>query len=499
MRQLSRSAVLATVGYSCLLSLSALSFWSPLSLVPSAVSTEAPSFYPVEHFGLALGFLIVVLGHYGDVKRVSKVLFGATFVLMVIGYVLSANSLGGAFDLPSTMLLVGALCTGLGSGFGLMCWMQVFERFAMSTAMKIMAGGSVFAAVPTLAITYLQTINPMSFSSFVIILLLISLVLLVMALQQDANVTSGLDPSVNSLGSLAVNDKLRLIIRSSALTMPCIVVLSLFQPLLDASGLSEGLSSLQKTLLSQCGNCAGALAVLMIGRTSEWRFDITRIFLLIVPVFATICLLFPFVDESYWFIFSFVSMGLFSLLSLSVMYFCLQFACQQEVPLLLVYSALGFCLYAPGLLGMALAHVAMLVFGSSKLAMSTMLLFIAAICATLAVLIVRHRKTHEPTESTKSSAISQQDEDNPAIQFRIIDERQERGASCVSLASHFDLTAREEEILEMLAHGRNVPFIAETLSLSSHTVRCYVKSIYSRMNVYSRQELIDLVEQWPSV
>lgn len=496
MGRLNRLAVLAMVGYGCLLSLSALAFWSPLSLVPSAVAFEAPNFYPIEHFGLVLGFLIVVLGHFGDVKRVTNVLFNATFVLMVIGFALSANSLGGAFDLPSTVLSIGALCTGLGSGFGLMCWMQVFERFTMSAAMKIMAGGSVLAAVPTLAITYLQTINPMSFSSLVIILLLISLVLLVMALHEEPQTTSDLKTFVDTTDAQSVSDELRLIVRSSALIVPCIVVLSLFQPLLDTAGLNEGLTSLQKTLLSQCGNCAGALIVLMIGRASEWRIDITRIFLLVVPVFATVCLLFPFVSETYWFIFSFVSMGLFSLLSLGVMFYCLQFSRQQGVPLLLVYGVFGFCLYAPGLLGMAIAKAAVLIFGSSKLAMSTMLLAIAAACAILAILIMRHRKNYEPTQQTNSSAEGRKGAEVPASQIRVADESQRLGMSCASLASHFDLTAREEEILEMLAHGRNVPFIAETLSLSSHTVRGYVKSIYARTNVHSRQELIDLVEHW---
>lgn len=495
MGRLNRLAVLAMVGYGCLLSLSALSFWSPLSLVPSAVAIEAPNFYPIEHFGLVLGFLIVVLGHYGDAKRVANVLFNITFVLMVIGFALSANSLGGAFDLPSTVLSIGAICTGLGSGFGLMCWMQVFERFTMSAAMKIMAGGSVLAAVPTLAITYLQTINPMSFSSFVIILLLISLVLLVMTLREEPQTASDVKTFVDSKDVQSVSDGLRLVVRSSALIIPCIVVLSLFQPLLDTAGLNEGLTTLQKTLLSQCGNGVGALVILAIGRASEWRIDITRIFLLIVPVFATICLLFPFVSENYWFIFSFVSMGLFSLLSLGVMFYCLQFSSQQEVPLLLVYGVLGFCLYAPGLLGMVIANAVVVILGSSKLAMSIMLLFIAVVCAVLAVLILRHRKSYEPREKIEVSAALSCAE-VPASQIRVADESQRLGMSCASLASHFDLTAREEEILEMLAHGRNVPFIAETLSLSSHTVRGYVKSIYARTNVHSRQELIDLVEHW---
>lgn len=473
-------------------------------MVPSAVYSEAPSFYPVEHFGLVLSFAIVVLGCFGDAKRVSNVLFNVTFALLVVGFALSANSLGGAFDLPSTVLSIGALCTGLGSGFGLMCWMQVFERFTMPAAIKIMTGGSVLAAIPTLVISFLQTINPMSFSSLVIILLLISLVLLVMALRDKPNADVILEKQVNATESLCVNCELQQIVRSSALVIPCIFVLSLFQPVLDASGLNAGLTSLQKTLLSQGGNCVGALVVYIIGRTNEWHIDVTHIFLLIVPVFATVCLLFPIVSENYWFIFSFVSMVLFSLLSLSVMFYCLQFSRQQEVSLLLVYGILGFCLYSPGLIGMAVAHGAVLIFGSSKLAVSTMLLAIAVGCAILARLVFKQRKIQQTAknageQSATESIAGNQNENNLTPQIRPIDTNLEFGESCSLLASHFDLTAREKEILEMLAHGRNVPFIADALSLSSHTVRGYVKSIYARTNVHSRQELIDLVEQWPSL
>lgn len=104
---------------------------------------------------------------------------------------LAIIGLGGAFDLPAAVLSSGALCTGLGSGFALMCWMLVFERFALRCAWMVMVAGSVFAAVPTLTISFLQTVNPLSFSSLVLILLLLSLVFLVLAMQGGGAAAAG--------------------------------------------------------------------------------------------------------------------------------------------------------------------------------------------------------------------------------------------------------------------------------------------------------------------
>ncbi|MCI9494731.1 MAG: helix-turn-helix transcriptional regulator [Adlercreutzia mucosicola] len=508
MGRMSSEALLAAAGYGCSLALSALSFWSPLSLVPSAVSQEAPSFYFLVHFGLVLSFVMVIIGHFGDGTRVPRVLFAAAFVLLVMGFALSANSLGGAFDLPAAVLSSGALCTGLGSGFALMCWMLVFERFALRCAWMVMVAGSVFAAVPTLTISFLQTVNPLSFSSLVLILLLLSLVFLVLAMQGGGAAAAGSAvPLAGTQESAPLPreagraddsplSSLRRVGAHFGLALACIVVLALFQPLLDASGLNAGLSSWGKTLLSQGGNIAGALAMLAVGRVTRWRIDVPRIFLCVTPVFATVCLFFPFVSECYWFIFSFVSMLLFSVLSLGVMLSCLQFASKKTAPLLLTYGVLGFCLYAPGLIGMAAGQVTRQLCGSSKLVLAVALLLMVGICVALALRIGRrlldggrtdHLRNPLPLSNPNDQSVG---EGPPAPVASASLE-----AACVALGEGFNLTAREGEILTMLAHGRNVPFIAETLALSSHTVRGYVKSLYARLDVHSRQELIDLVEQ----
>jgi DNA-binding CsgD family transcriptional regulator len=64
--------------------------------------------------------------------------------------------------------------------------------------------------------------------------------------------------------------------------------------------------------------------------------------------------------------------------------------------------------------------------------------------------------------------------------------------TCGELARRFGLTCREEEILAYLGRGRSSSYIGKALVLSPNTVRAHIRSIYSKLDVHSRQELIDL-------
>ncbi|MEG2934169.1 MAG: LuxR C-terminal-related transcriptional regulator [Gordonibacter sp.] len=64
-----------------------------------------------------------------------------------------------------------------------------------------------------------------------------------------------------------------------------------------------------------------------------------------------------------------------------------------------------------------------------------------------------------------------------------------------SFAEAFQLTATETEIVRLLAQGRSRTVIAETLHYSENTVRNYVRVLYRKVGVHTKQELLDCVEQ----
>jgi DNA-binding CsgD family transcriptional regulator len=65
---------------------------------------------------------------------------------------------------------------------------------------------------------------------------------------------------------------------------------------------------------------------------------------------------------------------------------------------------------------------------------------------------------------------------------------------CDSLADEFNLSPREREIMECLIRGRNLPYIRETLYISRNTINTHVRHIYAKMDIHSKQELINLFD-----
>ncbi len=65
---------------------------------------------------------------------------------------------------------------------------------------------------------------------------------------------------------------------------------------------------------------------------------------------------------------------------------------------------------------------------------------------------------------------------------------------CQAIATCYQLSPRETEVLMLLARGRNSNFIQQELCLSKSTVSTHRQNIYQKLGIHSLQELLDLVE-----
>ncbi len=52
------------------------------------------------------------------------------------------------------------------------------------------------------------------------------------------------------------------------------------------------------------------------------------------------------------------------------------------------------------------------------------------------------------------------------------------------------LSSRQREMLDLLAAGEPYKSIAGKMGLSIHTVRCYIRRIYEKLQVHSRTEAV---------
>ncbi len=78
----------------------------------------------------------------------------------------------------------------------------------------------------------------------------------------------------------------------------------------------------------------------------------------------------------------------------------------------------------------------------------------------------------------------------PQVEVRYVDGLARR---CEEAAAHFGLTAREADVMRLLAHGNTAARIHEELGIGYNTVKYHVRNVYAKMDVHSQQELIDRV------
>jgi DNA-binding CsgD family transcriptional regulator len=65
---------------------------------------------------------------------------------------------------------------------------------------------------------------------------------------------------------------------------------------------------------------------------------------------------------------------------------------------------------------------------------------------------------------------------------------------CRGLIPAYGLTTREAEIMALIARGHSVKKIAEVLTISPTTVQSHSRSLYRKLDVHDRQQIIDLVD-----
>lgn len=66
--------------------------------------------------------------------------------------------------------------------------------------------------------------------------------------------------------------------------------------------------------------------------------------------------------------------------------------------------------------------------------------------------------------------------------------------ACAELSRQGNLSPREQEVLTILARGRNASYVAKTLCISPDTAKTHIKSIYRKLDVHTQQDLMDEID-----
>ena len=204
-------------------------------------------------------------------------------------------------------------------------------------------------------------------------------------------------------------------------------------------------------------------------------FSIVRI---ILPISCASLLLIPLVPNTMLpiaFVMSFIA-----LINIDIYVFILASALAREggFSCTHIVGGLRLAIQGGGLIGGVLIYL------TSGISMSIVVSFMAVLLVVVVMLAARDLDVFEGavsknTSLTLSSSASAKDE---------------LVARCEKLGSRFGLSQRETEILQFLGKGRDAPYIRDALYISRNTVNTHVKRIYRKLNIHSKQELLDMIE-----
>ncbi len=80
--------------------------------------------------------------------------------------------------------------------------------------------------------------------------------------------------------------------------------------------------------------------------------------------------------------------------------------------------------------------------------------------------------------------------DDPAAEGAQTMNKQELAVRCQDLARAYSLSAREEEVLQLLAQRKSIGAIEKELFIANGTAKAHIRHIYRKLDIHSRKELL---------
>ena len=279
-----------------------------------------------------------------------------------------------------------------------------------------------------------------------------------------------------------------------ALEMVMGLVLS-FQAV-DAAG--DGSAAGAKTLATLV---AYICLIVLVMRRRELP-DIRLLFERLFPFFALALALLPFTSSAYGTLFSAVLVFLQGMVGTSVLFLLLQSSREHGVPIVACVAGVSFVTRASILAGLVVGWTIGVADGVD--ATARVLMVAGAAMYAMSLVLVWSLKTRRSGGVSGADAQAEQgagealgeaqgvEGTSAADAVDVVDRPAAFEETAARLAREHSLTAREEQVVALVACGRSAVYIAGELGIAPETVRSYLKSAYPKLGVHSKQELIDL-------
>ena len=508
----------ASLGYALFLAVNATGVWGGVfPFLPLDFQTPEILlwFFLMQSVTFFASFLASGLGAYflpGPTKRLSVTLAGAPYLAgwccLIAAIYLDAAAL--------PLVMAGGALLGLGSAGFYMLWQRLFASRDADTGNRDLIAGTAYAALLYFAL-YLM---PQAITAFLIPLVFMPLFALAIVVQsrtveRDQPMFKDVPRDHPHVYRQVVRDYWR-----SAL---CVGALGFCAGVMRSLALGEVQMGTLVNVLSMAGSLAMAVAMLALWRFKSLRVNVVGAYRFFFPFAITSLLLLPFLPAAYERWLAAILYALYSAAIMLMMIQCAQASRDRGINPVFIYGLFGSVVYAlhdlgffggvfvegigvagiPSLAVVALVAVYLLgmmyfvgqgglrrVLGFDERDTSIELVALrpAGDGGTGAA---RPEGMQPERRELDAAAKVPHDAGTPESPYR---DRLSQQAALVR--ERYRLSAREAEVMELIARGNTVARIAEMLVVSENTIRTHSKRIYAKLDVHKRQELRDLIDSF---
>lgn len=457
-----RKSAFTVLGYSLSLAFSGLVQSSPATpFAPESVFTDILG--AAFQTGYLLTFFLLAL--FGSVSRhdteryvaYAAIAAGATSMfLRLLGF-----ALVGRIEISVVMqTFLGASCALM-----LSSWVCVFASDPTKEAVAELLLGSLGAiALSVLA----QFFLPRDYVDAAWTLLLLGSLMTLWFVRRERM------RSAESAG-IMMDDALVLpaksLLKELYLPVLCASLLVAIGPVMAFSAINMQYDPMILACAADGGHLASIAALFVILVVLKKRVSLTEVFLVTFPLVATMLLAVSYFGMEMGVPFLAIAYAAYNLMSLMMVITSIRIAKERKLEVMVPFGIMAGFVYSFSTVG-AWVGSFLQGFFIDSVPISAITLAILYLLSILAFYVMRLRS------KTESRSV-----DDPLLK------------RCRTLIVDNGLTEREADILVHLAHGKNVPAIANVMLLSKDTIRTHIKSMYRKLEVHSRQELINLIEQ----
>ena len=522
MRMVWKTMRLRHVGMAFFWACSMLTFRSSILLSGEANTAGFETLVVIVSFVANMTTLLAVAAWVeNDPDRIDRMPDWPLAALVIAGLLLiaAAGPAGGAALLP--LLLVGSVLTGVGYGYFWGSWADCYGRMHPARTSFYLPAAFFLTAALFLAISLFTETLGVPAIALMLPLPVLSLICLrrCRAEKPDGR-ASRYDGARRSLTALA--SLLGLIVAS--LVLSC-----LFGFVWEMTVFSVG-SVNEAHLVPLFANLVVAAALIGIVLYARTRIDLDVAYRIVVPIIVVLFAVLPFFWDTNPIALNIImsaSYGVFDVIIWSLVAACSYDFAVSGFIIGGIVRALSILLR---LVGIGIGYLIMLVPGNSSsliVGLSIGALYVLVMLGLFNALRRRRRRTLEtdagaaepcvpaseaeiapafaPAPSSKAPAdpssvptpasqtpidrspVSQTSADNPDASTSEVYH---------ALVEDYGLTRREAEVLPYLARGRSAKVIAEALFVSESTIRTHTRRIFEKTDLHSKQQLIDLIEQY---